>query len=114
MAAENSLEKAIEKHPMDAELRSTVASRRLAEGRIEVAQALLDGTPQNIDHPELHIVEARLHLARADRQRDGTGETDRLLLGSAIQSFQAALQLNRELGVAWLGLDGGFLVVRGL
>ena len=33
--------KSIEKHPMDAELRSTVASRRLAEGRIEVAQALL-------------------------------------------------------------------------
>ena len=104
MAAETSLEKAIEKHPMDAELRSIVASRRLAEGRIEVAQALLDGTPPEIDHPELHIVEGRLHLARADRQRDGTGETDQLLLGSAIQSFQAALQINREMGVAWLGL----------
>ena len=104
MAAETSLEKAIEKHPLDAELRSIVASRRLAEGRIEVAQSLLDGTPPAIDHPELHIVEGRLHLARADRQRDGTGETDQLLLGSAIQSFQAALQLNRELGVAWLGL----------
>lgn len=104
MAAETSLEKAIEKHPMDAELRSIVASRRLAEGRIEVAQSLLDGTPPAIDHPELHIVEGRLHLARADRQRDGTGETDQLLLSSAIQSFQAALQLNRELGVAWLGL----------
>ena len=89
---------------MDAELRSIVASRRLAEGRIEVAQALLDGTPPEIDHPELHIVEGRLHLARADRQRDGTGETDQLLLGSAIQSFQAALQINREMGVAWLGL----------
>ena len=104
MAAETSLEKAIEKYPLDAELRSIVASRRLAEGRVEVAQALLDGTPSTIDHPELHIVEGRLHLARADRQRDGTGETDQLLLGSAIQSFQSALRLNRELGVAWLGL----------
>ena len=104
MAAETSLEKAIEKYPMDAELRSIVASRRLAEGRIEVAQALLDNTPANIDHPELHIVEGRLHLARADRLRDGTGETDQLLLGSAIKSFEAALELNRELGVAWLGL----------
>jgi tetratricopeptide (TPR) repeat protein len=104
MAAEASLEKAIEKYPMDAELRSVIASRRLAEGRIEVAQALLDGTPPMIDHPELHIVEGRLHLARADRQRDGTGETDQRLLSSAIQSFQAALELNRELGVAWLGL----------
>ena len=104
MAAETSLEKAIEKYPMDAELRSVVASRRLAEGRIEVAQALLDNTPANIDHPELHIVEGRLHLARADRLRDGTGDTDQILLGSAIKSFEAALELNRELGVAWLGL----------
>ena len=104
MAAETSLEKAIEKYPMDAELRSVVASRRLAEGRIEVAQALLDNTPANIDHPELHIVEGRLHLARADRLRDGTGDTDQILLGSAIKSFEAALDLNRELGVAWLGL----------
>jgi len=104
MAAETSLEKAIEKYPMDAELRSIVASRRLAEGRIEVAQALLDNTPANIDHPELHIVEGRLHLARADRLRDGTGDTDQILLGSAIKSFEAALDLNRELGVAWLGL----------
>jgi len=104
MQAETSLEKAIEKYPMDAELRSIVATRRISEGRIEVAQALLDNTPTTIDHPELHIVEGRLHLARADRLRDGTGETDQILLGSAIKSFEAALELNRELGVAWLGL----------
>ena len=104
IAAEASLEKAIEKYPMDAELRSIVATRRLAEGRIEVVQALLDGTPSMIDHPELHIVEGRLHLARADRTRDGTGDTDKILLSAAIESFQAALNLNRELGVAWLGL----------
>ena len=104
MQAETSLEKAIEKYPMDAELRSIVATRRIAEGRIEVAQALLDNTPATIDHPELHIVEGRLHLARTDRLRDGTGETDQILLGSAIKSFEAALELNRELGVAWLGL----------
>jgi tetratricopeptide (TPR) repeat protein len=104
MQAETSLEKAIEKYPMDAELRSIVATRRISEGRIEVAQALLDNTPATIDHPELHIVEGRLHLARADRLRDGTGETDQILLGSAIKSFEAALELNRELGVAWLGL----------
>ena len=104
IAAEASLEKAIEKYPMDAELRSIVATRRLAEGRIEVVQALLDGTPSMIDHPDLHIVEGRLHLARADRTRDGTGDTDKILLSAAIESFQAALNLNREMGVAWLGL----------
>ena len=102
--AETSLEMAIEKYPMDAELRSIVATRRLSEGRIDVAQALLDGTPAMIDHPELHIVEGRLHLARANRTRDGTGDTDKILLGAAMDSFEAALKLNREMGVAWLGL----------
>ncbi|MDB2541885.1 tetratricopeptide repeat protein [Candidatus Poseidoniales archaeon] len=104
IGSETCLEQAVEKFPMDPELRSIVASRRLAEGRIEAAQVLLDNTPQIIDHPELHIVEGRLHLARADRTRDGTGETDQILLSSAIESFNAALSMNRELGVAWLGL----------
>lgn len=104
IGSEACLEQAVEKFPMDPELRSIVASRRLAEGRIEAAQVLLDNTPQIIDHPELHIVEGRLHLARADRTRDGTGETDKILLSSAIKSFNAALSMNRELGVAWLGL----------
>ena len=104
IGSETCLEQAVEKYPMDPELRSIVASRRLAEGRIDAAQVLLDNTPQMIDHPELHIVEGRLHLARADRTRDGTGETDKLLLSSAIESFNAALSMNRELGVAWLGL----------
>lgn len=104
IGSETCLEQAVEKFPMDAELRSIVASRRLAEGRIEAAQVLLDNTPQIIDHPELHIVEGRLHLARADRTRDGTGDTDKILLSSAIESFNAALSMNRELGVAWLGL----------
>ena len=66
--------------------------------------SISDNTPANIDHPELHIVEGWLHLARADRLRDGTGDTDQLLLGSAIKSFESAVELNRELGVAWLGL----------
>ena len=104
IGSETCLEQAVEKFPMDPELRSIVASRRLAEGRIEAAQLLLDNTPQIIDHPELHIVEGRLHLARADRTRDGTGETDKILLSSAIESFNSALSMNRELGVAWLGL----------
>ena len=105
IGSETCLEQAVEKYPMNAELRSNVASRRLAEGRIEAAQLLLDSTPQIIDHPDLHIVEGRLHLARADRTRDGTGGTDKILLSSAIESFNAALSMNRELGVAWLGLS---------
>ena len=60
--------------------------------------------PEGIDHALLHTVEGRLHLAHADRLRDGTGTTDKSLLESALTAFDAALGLNRELGVAWLGL----------
>ena len=38
------------------------------------------------------------------RLRDGTGLTDKALLESALTAFNGALSLNRELGVAWLGL----------
>ena len=89
---------------MNGELRAKVATRYLLDGRIDDAQRLLDETPVGIDHALLHVVEGRLHLANADRTRDGTGETDSTLLSVAISAFENALKLNRELGVAWLGL----------
>jgi tetratricopeptide (TPR) repeat protein len=89
---------------MNGELRAKIATRYLLDRRIDDAQRLLDETPIGIDHALLHVVEGRLHLANADRTRDGTGETDSTLLSVAISAFDNALKLNRELGVAWLGL----------
>ncbi len=103
-AAEESLTKALEKDKMNGELRARIATRNLLDGRINDAQKLLDETPVGIDHALLHVVEGRLHLANADRTRDGTGETDVTLLSVAISAFENALKLNRELGVAWLGM----------
>ena len=103
-AAEESLTKALEKDKMNGELRARIATRNLLDGRINDAQKLLDETPVGIDHALLHVVEGRLHLAYADRTRDGTGETDVTLLSVAISAFENALKLNRELGVAWLGM----------
>lgn len=103
-AAEESLTKALEKDKMNGELRARIATRNLLDGRINDAQRLLDETPVGIDHALLHVVEGRLHLAYADRTRDGTGETDVTLLSVAISAFENALKLNRELGVAWLGM----------
>ena len=103
-AAEESLHKALEKDMMNGELRARIATRNLLDGRISDAQKLLDETPVGIDHALLHVVEGRLHLANADRTRDGTGETDVTLLSVAISAFENALKLNRELGVAWLGM----------
>ena len=103
-AAEESLTKALNKDMMNAELRAKIATRYLLDGRPDDAQKLLDTTPVGIDHALLHVVEGRLHLVNADKTRDGTGETDATLLSVAISAFEGALKLNRELGVAWLGL----------
>ena len=103
-AAEESLVKALDKDMMNGELRARIATRYLLDGRPDDAQGLLDTTPVGIDHALLHVVEGRLHLVNADKTRDGTGETDATLLSVAISAFEGALKLNRELGVAWLGL----------
>jgi tetratricopeptide (TPR) repeat protein len=102
--AEETLEKALLKDPADAELRARMAGRKLITGEYGAAQKLLDNTPFGIDHALLHVVEGRLHLVLCDRARDGTGQTDASLLANAVSSFEGALKLNRELGVAWLGL----------
>ena len=104
VAAEETLLKAIEAEPMNGELRARIAGRYLLNHRIDDAETMLNATPQGIDHALLHTIEGRLHLAHADRQRDGTGQTDENLLSAAMEAFNGALELNRELGVAWLGL----------
>lgn len=104
VASEEGLLKALERMPTNAELRARMAGKYLLDHRIDDAQALLDSTPTGIDHHLLHTVEGRLHLARADRRRDGTGETDASLLASATAAFHGALDLHRESGMAWLGL----------
>jgi tetratricopeptide (TPR) repeat protein len=102
--AEKAMKKVLENHPQNGELRAIIASRKLLEGDFIEAQKLLDETPVGIDHTLLHVVEGRLHLANADRARDGTGQTDAVLLSNAFAAFDEALKLDRESGVAWLGL----------
>ena len=103
-AAEETLEKALLKDPANAELRARMAGAKLLEGDLQSAQKLLDETPFGIDHALLHVIEGRLHLALGDLARDGTGQTDAILLSEAVSSFEGALKLDRELGVAWLGI----------
>ena len=102
--SQEALDRALLESPDNAELRARMASRKLLNGSISEAQTLLDETPLGIDHALLHVIEGRLHLARADRGRDGTGETDATLLSEAVSAFNDGLRLDRECGVAWLGL----------
>lgn len=102
--SQEALDRALLESPDNAELRARMASRKLMNGFISEAQLLLDDTPLGIDHALLHVIEGRLHLARADRSRDGTGATDSTLLAEAVTAFNDGLRLDRECGVAWLGL----------
>ena len=102
--SDEALEKSIANHPSDGHLRAAIASRRLLQGRHTEAWDLLNTTPEGVVHPDLHVVEGRMHLANADRMRDGTGDTDQSLLVDASASFEAALEMDRESGIAWLGL----------
>ena len=104
VAAEETLLKALNVQPSNGELRARIAGRYLIQHRVADAESLLNATPDGIDHALLHTVEGRLHLAHADRLRDGTGATDRTLLQASLDAFNGALALNRESGVAWLGL----------
>mgnify|MGYP001580727208 CR=1 FL=1 len=102
--SDEALEKSLAKNPTDGHLRAAIASRRLLQGRHTEAWDVLNSTPQDVIHPDLHVVEGRMHLANADRLRDGTGDTDQTLLVDAAESFEAALEMDRESGIAWLGL----------
>ena len=103
-AAEESLLKAIADNPMNGELRARVADQYLMSRRLGEVEQLLAETPTNSDHILLHVVEGRLLLAKADRVRDGTGESDEQLLQDALQAFNTAIEMDRESGLAWLGV----------
>ena len=102
--SDEALEKSLFKHSTDGHLRAAIASRRLLQGRHTEAWDILNSTPEGVTHPDLRVVEGRMHLANADRLRDGTGDTDQSLLVDAAASFEAALEMDRESGIAWLGL----------
>ena len=100
-----SLQQALESNPSDSVLRSAMAAMSLQSGDINDARTLLSSTPlEAMDEPLIHIQWGRLHLATADLQRDGTGETDKRLLLVAKESLNEAVRLDREHGIAWLGL----------
>ncbi len=102
--AHASLEKCLGKSPSNAEVRAQLALMRHQSGDVDGAFELLAEAPAEAwNEAALHLQKGRLILQEADKSRDGTGERDRELLSEADISFDAALTINRESGVAWLG-----------
>ena len=102
--AHTSLSEALEKEPANAELRAQLVLLQHQAGNPEAAFEILAEAPAGAwEGPALHLQKGRLILAEADRYRDGTGERDRELLSEADLAFEAALSVDRESGVGWLG-----------
>ena len=51
----------------------------------------------------MHVMEGRLYLHDAEQYRDDYGTHDQILLIDALISFDAAIDHDRESGLAWLG-----------
>ncbi len=100
-----SLAKALQSDPNNDELRASMAAMSLQDGDPLQAESLLRSAPTPPTMSvHLQIQWGRLHLAFADLRRDGSGETDKSLLSVAGDSFRGALNVDRESGIAWLGL----------
>ena len=102
--AKKSLVEALSKQPENAEIRAQLVLMHHQEGDPDAAFEILAEAPVGAwEGPALYIQKGRLILAEADRYRDGTGDRDRELLSEADIAFDAALNADRESGVAWLG-----------
>ncbi|DAC12585.1 MAG TPA: hypothetical protein D7H86_05810 [Candidatus Poseidoniales archaeon] len=102
--AEETIDRALNEHSDDGEVLAAIADLRLREGRFTEAWDILQGVPVGAKNTQLHVVEGRLHLITADRTRDGTDITDQQLLSQAQMAFSKAIDMDRENGLAWLGL----------
>ncbi len=102
IAASETLQSALELNPDNDELRAHIVDLLRESGDLYHAEKLLNAAITQTD--ALHVAKARIQLVYADMQRDGTGETDELHITVAKQSFENAIELNRESGIGWLGI----------
>ncbi len=103
-AARAVLEEHIEATPEDAQARARLSLVLLKAGSIEWAkETLSDAPPQCWDSAHMHVMEGRLHLHDAEQYRDDYGSHDQILLIDSLISFDAAIDHDRENGLAWLG-----------
>ncbi|RAH14507.1 MAG: hypothetical protein CMB56_005230 [Methanobacteriota archaeon] len=102
LSASETLQTELEKNPSNDELRAHMADLLRQSGNLEDALQLLDLATEQTSR--IHISRARVELMIADRRRDGTGENDESYITIAKKSFENAIELDRESGIAWLGI----------
>jgi len=103
-AARAVLEERLETNPEDSEARARLSLVLLRAGAYEWSRKILDEAPPGSwESAPLHVMDGRLHLLTSEGHRDSTGRHDHLILLDAMVAFDAAIDHDRESGLAWLG-----------
>jgi len=103
-AAIEVLEEHLSRTPGDAEARGKLSQLWLASGSAESARKTLGDAPEESwSSATLHVMKGRLSLVESDEHRDETGKIDPMPVIDALVSFDRAVEIDRESGLAWLG-----------
>jgi len=90
--------------PGDAEARGRLSQLWLASGASDSARQILSDAPEESwNSATLHVMKGRLSLVESDDHRDETGKIDPMPVIDALVSFDKAVEIDRESGLAWLG-----------
>ena len=98
------LEEHLRNSPGDSEARGRLSQLWLSSGSPDSARQTLEEAPEEAwSSSTLHIMKGRLCLVDADHHRDETGKVDQIPVIDALVSFDRAIEIDRESGLAWLG-----------
>ena len=103
-AAIEVLDEHLSKSPADAEARGRLSQLWLSKGSTDSSLAILDGAPEESwDSVTMNVMKGRLSLVESDEHRDETGKLDPMAVIDSLVSFDRAIEIDRESGLAWLG-----------
>ena len=98
------LEEHLLNSPGDSEARGRLSQLWLGSGSVDSARQTLEEAPEDSwNSATLHVMKGRLNLVDADHHRDETGKIDPIPVIDALISFDRAIEIDRESGLAWLG-----------
>ena len=98
------LEEHLHNSPGDSEARGRLSQLWLSSGSPDSARQTLEEAPEEAwNSSTLHIMKGRLSLVDAEHHRDETGKVDQIPVIDALVSFDRAIEIDRESGLAWLG-----------
>ena len=103
-AAIEALQNHLSTTPSDAEARGRLSQLWLSGGAVDSArQIICDAPEESWNSATLHVMKGRLSLVESDSNRDETGKIDPIPVIDALASFDKAIEIDRESGLAWLG-----------